>query len=296
MNRFLVLGAAALCLPVPAAAQQEYYAPQPVRIVITKLDCSRLIRHTPSADVAYQPGVDANGRAVVPADIPGSGADALPNLVPDVLEFPLIINPVAYGARNQAQRDKAAAAQGVADTQQARTVAEGRIARLTAQKNSLTSQAAALASQKATLDADAASAVSTLSTLQAEVDAGTRKAYDRTYLAAKAAVPEKQQAAAAKQAEVDANTARLTATNSAIAGQQAIVNGAPAASSHYAADQAAAEARLAKLSAKGLDHTAMTVGTVRYDMARGIFTFNGEPIGGAEQQEMARACARRGVR
>lgn len=296
MTRFPVLGAALCCLSSPTLAQQEIPLPQPIRIVITKVDCSRLIRHMPSADVAYQPGIDAQGRAVAPADAPGSATDALPGLVPDVLEFPITINPVGYGARNQAQRDKAAALQGSADTHAGKTNAQARIAALNAQKSELTAKAATLTTEKATLTSAAAAAASTLATLQAEVDAGTRKASDRTYVLAKQALPDKQQAVTAKQAEIDTNAARLTATTSAIAGQQSIVDAAPGKSEHYAANQAAAEAKLATLSSRGLDNTTMNVGTVRYDMARGLFTFNGEPIGGAEQQELARACARRGVR
>lgn len=296
MLRFLVLGAAVLALPSAALAQQAELGSQPVRIVITKLDCSRLIRHVPAADVAYQPGVDARGRAVAPADMPGSGAGALPNLLPDVLEFPLTINPIGYGARNQAQREKAAAAQGSADAHSGKLAAQAQITTLTAQKTNLTTEAATLATQKATLVADAATASATLATLQAEVDGGTRAKSSGAYVRAKWAVDEAQQAVAAKQKQIDANTASITATTSAIAAQQAIVDAAPGKAAQYAADQSAADAKLAKLSSKGLDSTTMTVGTVRYDMAKGTFTFNGEPIGGAEQEELARACQRQGVR
>ena len=34
-------------------------------------DCAALIAHRPDADVAYEPGVDARGRPVAPADLPG---------------------------------------------------------------------------------------------------------------------------------------------------------------------------------------------------------------------------------
>ena len=93
MSRLLIFVAALALCGGPALAQQDA-AGQPVRIVITKTDCSRLIRHVPAPDVAYQPGVDAKGRAVAPADMPGSGADAIPGLLPDVLEIPLTIKPM----------------------------------------------------------------------------------------------------------------------------------------------------------------------------------------------------------
>lgn len=295
MSRFAAIGMGMLCFAATAHAQQQISA-EPVRIVITKVDCSRLIRHTPTVDVAYQPGIDARGRAVTPADMPGSGANAIPGLLPDVLEFPITINPVAYGARNQAQREKATAAQGLADTYSNKTAAQAQITTLTAQKTTLSTQAATLAAQKAALVAEKATLVSTLATLQGEVDAGTRPGYDRTYTQAKAAVPAKQTQITAKQSEIDTNTSSLTTTTAAIVAQQAIVDAAPGKDAQYTANQAASDAKLAKISAKGLDSTAMTVGNVRYDVAKGTFTFNGQPLASPEQEELARACARQGVR
>lgn len=141
----MFIAVALLALGHPAYGQQ---AREPVRITITKVDCSRLVRHTPSADVAFKAGEGANGRKVIPADVPGSGANAIPNLLPDVLEIPLTVKPMTGAA--------------------------------------------------------------------------------------------------------------------------------------YAT--------------RGLGDSTMAVGTVRYDIAKNSFTFNGEPLGGAEQQELAQACARRGVR
>lgn len=63
---------------------------------ITKSDCIYLTEHQPSADVAYQPGVDVRGRKVAPADL--DTAPALKNLVPEVLEFPIALNPLKDGA------------------------------------------------------------------------------------------------------------------------------------------------------------------------------------------------------
>jgi hypothetical protein len=41
-------------------------------VVIDPRACQILDRHVPDADVTYRPGVDAQGRAVAPADLPGS--------------------------------------------------------------------------------------------------------------------------------------------------------------------------------------------------------------------------------
>ncbi len=46
-------------------------AAQGATVAITKADCGYLVKHVPSADVAYQPGVDVNGNAVAPADLNG---------------------------------------------------------------------------------------------------------------------------------------------------------------------------------------------------------------------------------
>jgi hypothetical protein len=55
---------------------------------MTRADCARLIEHVPAPDVAYQPGVDAYGRAVVPADLAG-GAQIQ---VPETLHIPIEID------------------------------------------------------------------------------------------------------------------------------------------------------------------------------------------------------------
>lgn len=95
MTPRIVFLALPLLAALPAQAQEtSQELSQPLRIVITKPDCSRLIRHVPDPGVTYQPGVDARGRPVAPADVPGSGADALPGLVPEVLEIPLTIRPL----------------------------------------------------------------------------------------------------------------------------------------------------------------------------------------------------------
>jgi hypothetical protein len=45
-------------VPAPAAT-----------VIITKADCAALVRHVADPGVAYEPGVDVNGRPVVPADL-----------------------------------------------------------------------------------------------------------------------------------------------------------------------------------------------------------------------------------
>ena len=60
-------------------------APEPV--VVVSEDCKRLVRHVPSADVAFTPGVDVYGRSVVPADLNGGSQLDLPTTFTFILEF-----------------------------------------------------------------------------------------------------------------------------------------------------------------------------------------------------------------
>ena len=62
----------------PALAADEV-ATIPVRV--DRSACDRVIAHVAAADVAYQPGVDATGRPVVPADLPGQPRLALPETI-----------------------------------------------------------------------------------------------------------------------------------------------------------------------------------------------------------------------
>ena len=48
-------------LPAVAAAAEV--------VVVSRADCARFVEHTPAPDVAYQPGVDAQGRPVASADL-----------------------------------------------------------------------------------------------------------------------------------------------------------------------------------------------------------------------------------
>ena len=49
--------------------------------------CQTLVNHKPMAGVAYQPGVDVKGNAVVPADV-----NAAQFKVPDIIKVPLTID------------------------------------------------------------------------------------------------------------------------------------------------------------------------------------------------------------
>lgn len=48
------------------------------KLLVTKQDCLRLVRHQPAPDVAFKPGVDVHGRKVAPADMASSLPIKLP--------------------------------------------------------------------------------------------------------------------------------------------------------------------------------------------------------------------------
>lgn len=61
-------------------------------ITVNATDCQRLVQHRPAADVAYTPGVDANGNAVAPADLPGSVTIETPTEVTFDVSYDLLSN------------------------------------------------------------------------------------------------------------------------------------------------------------------------------------------------------------
>ena len=71
-----------------AASQARAHEKDQPEVTMTRADCARLVEHVPAPDVAYQPGVDAYGRAVVPADLNG-GAQIQ---VPEILHIPIEID------------------------------------------------------------------------------------------------------------------------------------------------------------------------------------------------------------
>lgn len=70
-------------LPGPAVAAPKTYPAEPEET------CRLVPVHRPDADVTYQPGVDVNGNAVAPADLPGSGGIRLPDEIGIGLRIPL---------------------------------------------------------------------------------------------------------------------------------------------------------------------------------------------------------------
>jgi hypothetical protein len=50
-------------------------------IIVDPAACQWVSRHVPDADVEYRPGVDVDGNAVAPADLPGTAVPVLPRQI-----------------------------------------------------------------------------------------------------------------------------------------------------------------------------------------------------------------------
>lgn len=76
--------------PMPGAAEVPRGDPaRAPTIAVDPAACRWVQRHEPAPDVAYTPGVDARGRAVAPADLPGSQSLALPETIEIGITVPL---------------------------------------------------------------------------------------------------------------------------------------------------------------------------------------------------------------
>ncbi|MFT5540142.1 MAG: hypothetical protein ACI82H_001668 [Alphaproteobacteria bacterium] len=101
-SRLILLTLACCALAAPARAET---------ITVTTADCATLMRHVPSPDVAYKPGVDVHGKKVAPADLPGSN----PIAVPKIVNIPITIDLAArYGIPATSNLFKAEAYAGTA--------------------------------------------------------------------------------------------------------------------------------------------------------------------------------------
>lgn len=82
--------ATVMLLPLAQAAQaKDPTDGKSEGLAVEKMICQQLYIHKPAADVAYQPGVDVNGNAVAPADLPSEGASIG---VPDYIEVPMTVD------------------------------------------------------------------------------------------------------------------------------------------------------------------------------------------------------------
>ena len=89
--KILIAAILVLALPTTTAVAET--------LTISKAECRKLVRHQPSADVAYRPGVDVRGRRVAPADLGGGTTIAVPQEteIPITVELEKTIGAAASG-------------------------------------------------------------------------------------------------------------------------------------------------------------------------------------------------------
>lgn len=85
MIRYCTTFLLALLVAMSAAAASNLHK----KVQISKKDCRWLVRHQPSADVAFQPGVGVNGWRVKPADLDPDRRIELPPVIAIPLQVPL---------------------------------------------------------------------------------------------------------------------------------------------------------------------------------------------------------------
>ncbi len=285
---------------MPALAQgADPVAAEPPKVRITKKDCKRIIRHQPSADVAYKPGIDVRGNPVAAADV--GGGFTIP--IPDVFEFNITKDLTAYldGPEEQLAAEKAAAIaaeRSVTATNAAVSSAETAVTEAQAVYDDAVAaaEATAAASEAAPNDTDLAAAATSA---QAKADAAatglatTQTAYSATQTAATSddvtgALAGAQSALAAAEATATAAGLDADAVSAATADTSAAVTEATqAASESAAADTAALQAMETVSKSSGM---TLNVGTVRYNINTGAMTFNGKPLNDASEAELAEKC------
>lgn len=81
MQKILILPLFLALAPVAAAQDKP-------AIAVKDADCRRIVEHQAAADVNYKPGVDAYGRPVAPADLPGGSQIKLP----EEIQIPITID------------------------------------------------------------------------------------------------------------------------------------------------------------------------------------------------------------
>ena len=76
-----------VCLAVSVAPVPGLAADSPMQL--SREDCARVVKHRPTPDTVYQPGIDSHGNPVAPADVEGSPAVVLPAVIPVLITVDL---------------------------------------------------------------------------------------------------------------------------------------------------------------------------------------------------------------
>ena len=274
MVRILSLSLLALALLAPEVAAQE--------ITVTREDCAGLVNHVPDADVAYQPGVDANGNQVASADLGGGFIYEAPT----DFSFNVTINPIDYQRTRALQANRAALAAQQSTAAATAETLETAAATLQDTKESLATTEASLEAEDAavlvTFEAASETIVSntggespTAAQLAARAAAldqlHTNTFDDPTYTDLQERMALNQEDQATNESEIAANESDQSTNNATV--------------QSLAQEEAALDA--AEIAGKGTSAT-LNVGEVKFKNGR--VYLNDQLIGDQDQARLEDAC------
>ena len=261
----------------------------PAKVRITKQDCELMLRHQPSADVAYKPGVDVRGKKVAPADLSGG----FQMVLPDVFEFNVTKDLQAYlgGAEETLAAQKAAALAAQKSTAATDAAVSSAGLSLSGAKDIYDSAVATATAAQAAADAapnDATLAATAASAQAAATAAGSHLATTQAgYAATVNAAAANNVGAALSGADATLAAARGMGYAQDTAALTASSKAATAAQAASAADAAALAAQEKVSKNAGME---LTIGTVRFDINTGAMTFNGQPLNAAARGDLVAVC------
>lgn len=261
---------------------------------LTKADCAALASYRPMTGAKgpdYQPGVDANGHYVAPADIGGGATYNLPERV----EFDVTINPVNYAQRNATNAQIANTSQAIVQNQAQLQAAQARQPVLAQQLTGLQTTQTNLNTQQTAFNTQIATV-----TAQIIAQTGGAGATDPGLLSRRQALTQLETgqitnspAYRSLQSQIAQNTAAIASTNAAIAANNAVIAGAPAAATQLQTQLTGEQGQAAALSGK-FDNTQMSVGHVVVNTRTGAATLDGQPLNTAQDQYLTELCRRAG--
>jgi hypothetical protein len=294
MNHFRYLSAIALIgvFSMFSTAMADTVGPSGAPLYVTRSDCAALVSHVP-VGANYTPGTDVHGKYVPPADLPSSGP-AMP--LPDKISFNLQINPMNYAQRNSAQQSIATNSKAIVTNSQALQAAQAAQPQLQAKVTSLQSSLTTVTAQKAQIDSQVATKTAAIIAATGGTSANALQLSERQRELAALAQTTTGSAAYQTLVSQQASTtqALAAATQAASANQQTITQDT-AATPQLQNQLTAAQGQLAGTQGR-FDNTAMPVGKVDVDLKTGQVSFNGQPLGGSDQNIIAEACRKAGFR
>jgi len=288
MIRFGAFALAVFAVCSPARADQVTVSGD--KVTVSREDCRALATYRPSQGVAYQQGVDVNGRYVAPADLPGGFQYNLPEKV----EFDVKVNPVNYGQRTAAQ-------QQIAQTSQAIIQNNATLQAANAKSTQLTQQLAAQQATQTSLNTQQTGFTAQINAANAQIVAQTGGATPTTAQLSTRSAEETAVGAQitgsasyqSLQSQIAANNQAIAATNAAITANNQVIAAAPNTAQQLQTQLTGAQGQAAAVSGK-FDNTAMTVGHVVVNTRTGEATLDGQPLQNAQEQYLAELCRNAG--